>query len=87
MLLFGEYLSYFPHSIIASIPPPVVRSTKTDDELSLAMKDVDVLLQRGNKEDAANLAADSELWAHALLIAGFIKDKEIYKNIVKRYTR
>ena len=50
------------------------------------MMEVDALLQRGRKQEAALLAADNELWSHAILIATFIRDREVYKEVVKRYT-
>ncbi len=80
-----DYLLAESEAANANLPPPMVKTNKHEGELQAVLRQVETLVQRGNLEEAARLAADSELWGHAMLIGGYVKG-ECYKSVVQKFT-
>lgn len=77
-----------PEPVSATEDPDAARANAQPEAFDpLAVKTMRSHLYAGEREKAVWHAVDQRLWAHALLIASTLNDKEIWKQVVQEFVR
>jgi hypothetical protein len=76
-----------PDPVSATEDASPTRTTQPEALDPLSVKVLRTHLYAGEREKAVWHAVDQRLWAHALLIASTLNDKEIWKQVVQEFVR